>query len=39
MISMRDVVGIDDEKEIVATLQWAADGLLRTALHDAEGSS
>jgi AcrR family transcriptional regulator len=36
MISLKDVAGINDQEEIIATLQWAADALLRTALHDAE---
>ena len=39
IISLKDVVGLDDDDEIVATLQWTADALLRTALHDAGGAS
>jgi AcrR family transcriptional regulator len=27
---------VDDDEEIVATLEWAAGALLRTALHDFE---
>jgi AcrR family transcriptional regulator len=27
---------VDDDEEIVATLEWAASALLRTALHDFE---
>jgi hypothetical protein len=36
IIAMKDSAGLDDDEEIVATLQWAADALLRTALHDFE---
>jgi AcrR family transcriptional regulator len=39
IVSLKDVVGLDDDDEIVATLQWTADALLRTALHDAGGAS
>jgi AcrR family transcriptional regulator len=38
VIAMKDSAGLDDDDEIVATLEWAAGALLRTALHDAEGS-
>jgi AcrR family transcriptional regulator len=38
LIAMKDSVGLDDDEEIVATLEWAAGALLRTALHDFEGS-
>jgi hypothetical protein len=33
---MKDSADLDDDEEIVATLEWAADALLRTALHDYE---
>jgi hypothetical protein len=35
---MKDSAGLDDDEEIIATLQWAAGALLRTALHDYETS-
>jgi len=35
---MKDSAGLDDDEEIVATLEWAAGALLRAALHDFEGS-
>ena len=38
LIAMEDSAGLDDDEEIVATLKWAAGALLRTALHDFEGS-
>ena len=38
VIAMKDSAGLDDDEEIVATLDWAAGALLRTALHDFEGS-
>jgi AcrR family transcriptional regulator len=38
LIAMKDVAGLDDDEEIVATLQWAASAFLRTALHDFGGS-
>jgi AcrR family transcriptional regulator len=38
VIAMKDSAGLDDNEEIVATLEWAADALLRTALHDFEES-
>ena len=38
LIAMKDSAGLDDDEEIVATLEWAADALLRTALEDFEGS-
>jgi AcrR family transcriptional regulator len=34
LIAMKDSAGLDDDEEIVATLEWAAGALLRTALHD-----
>ena len=37
VIAMKDSVGLDDDEEIIATLEWAAAALLRTALHDFEG--
>jgi len=37
LIAMKDSAGLDDDEEIVATLQWAAEALLRKALHDFEG--
>ena len=36
LIAMKDSAGLDDDEEIVATLEWAAGALLRTALHDFE---
>jgi AcrR family transcriptional regulator len=36
VIAMKDSAGLEDDEEIVATLAWAADALLRTALHDFE---
>ena len=36
LIAMKDSAGLDDDEEIVATLEWAAGALLRTALHDYE---
>jgi hypothetical protein len=36
LIAMKDSAGLDDDDEIVATLDWAASTLLRTALHDIE---
>jgi AcrR family transcriptional regulator len=38
LIAMKDSAGLDDDQEIVATLEWAAEALLRTALHDSERS-
>ena len=38
LIAMKDSAGLKDDEEIVATLEWAARALLRTALHDFEGS-
>jgi AcrR family transcriptional regulator len=38
VIAMKDSAGLDDDDEIVATLEWAAGALLRTALHDFERS-
>jgi len=38
IIAIKDAAGLDDDEEIVATLEWAAGALLRTALHDFEGS-
>ena len=37
VIAMKDSAGLDDDEEIVATLEWAAEALLRTALQDFEG--
>src|SRR5215471_1565907 len=34
--SLKDAAGLDDDEEIIATLQWATSALLRTALHDFE---
>ena len=36
VIAMKDSAGLDDDEEIVATLEWAAGALLRTALQDFE---
>jgi AcrR family transcriptional regulator len=36
VIAMKDSAGLDDDEEIVATLEWAAGALLRTALYDFE---
>jgi AcrR family transcriptional regulator len=38
LIAMKDSAGLDDDDEIVATLQWAAGALLRTALQDFDRS-
>ena len=38
LIAMKDSAGLDDDEEIVATLEWAAGALLHTALHDFKGS-
>jgi AcrR family transcriptional regulator len=38
LIAMKDSAGLDDDEEIVATLEWAADALLRTALQDFQAS-
>ncbi len=35
VIAMKDVAGLDDDEEIVATLRWAAGALLRAAVDDA----
>jgi hypothetical protein len=35
---MKDSAGLDDDEEIVATLEWAGSALLRAALQDFEGS-
>ncbi len=37
VIAIKDSAGLDDDDEIVATLEWAAGALLRTALHDFDG--
>jgi hypothetical protein len=37
VIAMKDSAGLDDDEEILATLEWAAGALLRTALQDFEG--
>ena len=34
VIAMKDSAGLDDDEEIVATLEWAAGALLHTALQD-----
>jgi AcrR family transcriptional regulator len=34
LIAMKDSAGLDDDEEIVETLEWAAGALLRAALHD-----
>ena len=36
VIAMKDSAGLDDDEEIVATVEWAAGALLRAALHDFE---
>jgi AcrR family transcriptional regulator len=38
LIAMKDSAGLNDDNEIVATLEWAAGALLRAALQDFEGS-
>jgi AcrR family transcriptional regulator len=38
LIAMKDSARLDNNEEIVATLEWAAGALLRTALHDFEES-
>lgn len=38
VIAMKDSAGLDDDEEIIATLEWAAGALLRTALQDVDGS-
>jgi hypothetical protein len=38
LIAMKDSADLDDDEEIVATLEWAAGALLHTALHDFGGS-
>ncbi len=38
LIAMKDSARLDDDDEIVATLEWAAGALLRAALQDYEGS-
>ena len=38
VIAMKDSAGLDDDEEILTTLQWAAGALLRTALDDFEQS-
>ena len=37
VVALKDSAGLDDDEEIVATLEWASDALLRTALQDFEG--
>lgn len=37
VIAMKDSAGLDDDEEIVATLEWAAGALLHMALHDFDG--
>jgi hypothetical protein len=34
VIAVKDSAGLDDDEEIVETLEWAADALLHAALHD-----
>jgi hypothetical protein len=36
--SLKDAAGLDDDEEIIATLEWATSALLRTALRDFEES-
>jgi hypothetical protein len=38
LIAMKDSAGLDDDEEIVATLEWASGALLRTALQDFQAS-
>jgi hypothetical protein len=38
VIALKDSADLDGDEEIVATLEWAAGALLRTALHDFERS-
>jgi hypothetical protein len=38
VIAAKDSAGLEDDQEIVATLERGADALLRTALHDFERS-
>jgi hypothetical protein len=39
LIAMKDSAGLDDDEEIVATVQWAAGAMLRAALHDFDVSA
>jgi AcrR family transcriptional regulator len=34
--SLKDTAGLDDDEEIIATLQWAANALLQAAIRDFE---
>ena len=36
VIAMKDSAGLDDDDEIITTLEWAANALLRTALNEVE---
>jgi len=36
--SLKDAAGLEDDEEIIATLEWATNALLRAALHDFEES-
>jgi AcrR family transcriptional regulator len=36
--SLKDAADLDDDEEIIATLEWVTSALLRTALHDFEES-
>jgi AcrR family transcriptional regulator len=38
LIAMKDSAGLDDDEEIIATLEWASGALLRTALQDFQAS-
>jgi AcrR family transcriptional regulator len=38
VIAIKDSAGLEDDEAIVATLEWAAGALLRTALRDFAGS-
>jgi AcrR family transcriptional regulator len=37
-LALKDSAGLDDDDEIVATLEWASGAILRAALHEPEGS-
>jgi AcrR family transcriptional regulator len=37
-LALKDSAGLDDDDEIVATLEWASGAVLRAALDDFEGS-
>ena len=36
--SLKDAASLDDDDEIISTLEWATSALLPTALRDFEGS-